>query len=185
VFMGLGSLFNGDWSRGLILLLIGSYFQLEHFGMIHISWGTFWPILPIIAGIMMIAGRWEMGRQRQYSKGNIQSLNEFAMFGGVEKRITATNFQGGRVQAIFGGVEIDLRGAEIEGDQAVIDVEAIFGGVEMVVPERWMVVFEGQSIFGGYSDETRQPMPDVMSGGQRKVLVLRGRAVFGGIAVKN
>ena len=111
-------------------------------------------------------------------------LNELALFGGVEKRITVNNFQGGRVQAIFGGVEIDLRTADMEGDEVVIDAEAVFGGVEIVIPDKWIVSFEGQSIFGGYSDETRQPMPDVMTG-QRKTLIIRGRAIFGGIAIKN
>jgi len=64
-------------------------------------------------------------------------------------------------------------------------VEAVFGGIEIVVPERWTVVYEGQSIFGGYTDETRPPLPDVPGAPPRKRLILRGRALFGGINVKN
>ena len=60
---------------------------------------------------------------------------------------------GGNVTAIFGGVELDFRGADIEGEEAVIYVEAVFGGIEIVVPERWNVAFEVQSVFAGYSDE--------------------------------
>jgi predicted membrane protein len=184
VLMGIGRLFSGEWVGGVVMLLVGSYFQLEHFGILHISWGTFWPILPIIAGILMIAGHWENRGGRKWGSGDVTRLNEFALFGGVERRVTVNNFQGGRVQAIFGGVELDLRGADMEGNEVVIEAEAIFGGVEMVIPDKWIVAFEGQSIFGGYSDETRAPMPDVMTG-QRKTLIIRGRAVFGGIAVKN
>jgi len=64
-------------------------------------------------------------------------------------------------------------------------LEAVFGGIDITVPDRWIVAYEGQSIFGGYSDETRAPLPEVPGGPLRKRLVLRGRAVFGGITVKN
>ena len=107
------------------------------------------------------------------------------MFGGVERRIGMNNFAGGTVTAMFGGVELDFRSAEIEGEEAVVLVEAVFGGIEIVVPEGWMVIYEGQSIFGGYNDETRPPLPDVPGAAPRKRLILRGRAVFGGITVKN
>jgi len=107
------------------------------------------------------------------------------MFGGVERRVNISNFVGGTATAIFGGVELDFRSAEIEGEEAVVLVEAIFGGIEIVVPERWTVIYEGHSIFGGYSDETRPPLPDVPGAAPKKRLVLRGRAVFGGINVKN
>ena len=112
-------------------------------------------------------------------------INEYAMFGGVERRINVNNFSGGTATAIFGGVELDFHAADIEGEQAVVYVEAIFGGIDIAVPERWIVVYEGHSIFGGYSDETRPPLPEVPGAAPKKRLVLRGRAVFGGINVKN
>ena len=87
--------------------------------------------------------------------------------------------------SVFGGVEVDFLSADIEGQEAVIYVEAIFGGIELRVPERWKVVFQGQSIFGGYSDETRPPLPDTPGSAPRKTLILQGKAVFGGINVKN
>ena len=61
----------------------------------------------------------------------------------------------------------------------------MFGGIELVVPDRWAVVWEGQNIFGGYSDETRPPLPEVPGAAPKKRLVLRGRAVFAGVSIKN
>ena len=46
----------------------------------------------------------------------------------------------------------------------------------------WIVVVQGASIFGGFSDESVHPSPD-MPGVKR--LFLKGAAVFGGVAVKN
>jgi predicted membrane protein len=176
---------------GVLLILVGMYFQLNHLGILNLSWNTFWPILLIVGGILMISSRFETGRwrgctgARQLPAGGQEVLNEFALFGGVERRITVTNFRGGRIEAVFGGVEVDFLLADIEGEEAVVELEAMFGGIELRVPERWTVIYQGQSIFGGYSDETRQAPPDVMGNAPKKTLILRGRALFGGIVVKN
>jgi hypothetical protein len=58
------------------------------------------------------------------------ALNDYAIFGGVERKVTTDDFRGGHVSAMFGGVEVDLRRAGMRGDSAVVDVSAMFGGVE-------------------------------------------------------
>ena len=144
----------------------------------------------ILAGLSLIWSRLEARkisgvRGTLSGAGSRETVNEYALFGGVERRVTVSNFRGGNVTAIFGGVELDFRGADIEGEEAVIYVEAVFGGIEIVVPERWNVAFEVQSVFAGYSDETRQPLPDAVRSSPQKTLMLHGRATFGGITVKN
>lgn len=189
IIVGISKVFaEGNRVGGAMMLLIGAYFQLNNLGLIHLAWETFWPVLLIIAGVLMIGKRFERHFQRGTANtpgGGGGVLNEFALFGGVERRVTVNNFREGRVEAIFGGVEVDLRSADIEGDEALIEVDALFGGIEITVPDRWIVIYQGQSIFGGYSDETRAPAPDVLGNAPRKTLVLRGRALFGGIVVKN
>jgi predicted membrane protein len=170
---------------GVVLILIGAYFQLNHLGLINLSWNSFWPLLLIVAGILMIFSRLDFNWGRSNAQAPSDVLNEFALFGGVERRVNVKDFRGGRVEAIFGGVEVDFRSSEIEGEEAVVEVEALFGGIELTIPDHWIVTYQGQSIFGGYSDETRQPAPDVMGNRAAKTLILRGRALFGGIVVKN
>jgi hypothetical protein len=136
----------------------------------------------------MIWSRFEIPKTARMPGGVVSggdSLDEHALFSGVERRVGANNFKGGIITAVFGGVEVDFRSADIEGEEAVIFVEAIFGGIELTVPDRWNVTFVGQNIFAGYSDETRPPLPDPTGTATRKTLLLRGRAVFGGISVKN
>ena len=170
---------------GAVMIVLGVLFLGSNLGFIRLNWGDMWPLVLIAAGVALIWSRIEMPRMPVNRNGDPSMANAYAMFGGVERRISANNFKGGEVSAMFGGVELDFRSAEIEGEEAVLFVEAIFGGIEIVVPERWTVIYEGQSIFGGYTDETRPPLPEVPGAPPKKRLILRGRAVFGGINVKN
>jgi predicted membrane protein len=180
---------------GAITIVIGVLLQLSQLGYLRLTWGTLWPVVLIAAGLAMIWSRFEMpktptptvtaGMGSVSGANSYDTLNEYSLFGGIERRMHTNSFRGGSIVAVFGGVEVDFRSAEIEGEEAVVYVEAVFGGIELKVPERWKVVFQGQSIFGGYSDETRPPLADALGTAPRKMLVLRGKAVFGGINVKN
>jgi hypothetical protein len=101
----------------------------------------------------------------------------------VERHITSKNFKSGTLSAILGGFEIDLSQADIEGDQAVIYADAIFGGGEIRIPETWYVVIEGSALFGAFMDETRQRPPEGST--PAKKLIIRGTAVFGGVSIEN
>jgi predicted membrane protein len=190
VAIGLARVFRpGERVMGIGFILVGGVLQLHELHLTHLSWNAIWPLLLIFAGMQIIWSRFGRpgfrGMPDTVASGGTNTLNEYALFGGVERRVNVNNFRGGSITAIFGGVEVDFRSADIEGEEASIFVEAIFGGVEITVPERWIVIFQGQSVFAGYSDETRQPLPDAPGAPPRKTLVLHGRAVFGGITVKN
>ena len=80
----------------------------------------------------------------------------------------------------MGGCEIDLRQASIEpGTEAVIDVFALWGGIEIKVPDDWTVVTRVTPLMGGVEDKTRVPQTT------DKRLVVNGFVVMGGVVVKN
>jgi hypothetical protein len=72
-----------------------------------------------------------------------------------------------------------LRHAAIDGE-AVIDVFALWGGIEIRVPEDWSVESRVVPILGGVDDKTRPPQ-----GASRHRLVLRGFVIMAGVEVKN
>src|SRR5579871_1929925 len=122
---------------GVCLLLAGLLLQLGQFGLVHVTWALLWPILVIGVGLSLMWGSMKARRSVEDRGETVTgpgALNELAIFSGVEKRIMGKNFRGGRLVAIFGGIEIDLWQAEMEGDTAVLHVDAIFGGVELRVP---------------------------------------------------
>ncbi|HEY7390602.1 MAG TPA: DUF5668 domain-containing protein [Bryobacteraceae bacterium] len=112
---------------------------------------------------------------------NLQPTNgeHAAVFSHVERRVTDQNLESLKIVAVFGGCEIDLRDAGIRGDQAFIQADAVFGGVEIVVPEDWQVIPRGAGVFGGFTDETQPPANPA------KKLVVSGAGVFGGVVITN
>ena len=56
--------------------------------------------------------------------------------GGVIRRSNSQTFEGADLTAVMGGCEIDLRQASMApGGEAVIDVFAFWGGIDVKVPE--------------------------------------------------
>ena len=173
---------------GAVLVVVGVLLQFDQLGFVHVSFGELWPLAVIAAGAMAM---WSALRARKITDGKKTdsadprtTLNESAIFGGVEKRINAKEFRGGQLQSMFGGIEIDLRDADIDGTEAVLHANAIFGGIEVRVPETWFVAARGQGVFGGFSDSTRYVGPSDPDK-PKKTLIVVGSAVFGGVEIRN
>ncbi|MGW2371393.1 DUF1707 domain-containing protein [Kitasatospora sp. NPDC001683] len=79
----------------------------------------------------------------------------------------------------FGGVEIDLTDAVFESPEVEITVTAIFGGVEIRVPENVSLLGSGVGVFGGF-DVREQTAADPYA----PVVRVKGVALFGGCNAK-
>jgi len=175
---------------GGILVGVGALFLADNLGFLNLTWESFWPLALIGAGLLMLWHR--LAPAPIWSRAGTASgipagahegtLNEYALFGGVERKVTTDDFRGGQVSAMFGGVEIDLRRAGMRGDSAVIDVTSMFGGVEFKIPQNWIAVASIAAIFGGFGNKSVQPSADTPG---VKRLYIKGTAMFGGVGVKN
>ena len=83
-------------------------------------------------------------------------MSALAILGAVMRGNNSQAFRGGNLVAIMGGCEIDLRNAAIDGE-AVIDVFAMWGGIELRVPADWTVSSQIVPLMGGVEDKTRPP----------------------------
>jgi hypothetical protein len=113
-----------------------------------------------------------------------ESDNEFdlvTIFDGTEFASTAPAFRRGSVLTWYGGGQIDLRGATLDPAGADLNVRALFGGVQVIVPESWRVEQRIGAFLGGVSD-SREKIDAQETG---PVLRLSGWAAFGGIDVKS
>lgn len=109
-------------------------------------------------------------------------LNSVSFMAGVKKNILSKKFRGGDVVNIFCGAQIDLTQADFEGT-ATLEVTQIFGGTRLLVPANWEVKSETVTFCGGIED--KRPLPQVGTADTKKVLMLVGTTVFGGIEIKS
>jgi predicted membrane protein len=181
---------------GILLILAGTVLQLNRLGITHLSFADLWPIVLIAVGLLLMWGSLETpGFLRAKAKafkdfrdqvtgatGPLTMLNAVAVFGGCERRVAGENFQGGRATAVFGGIELDFRDADMQ-EEAILEINCIFGGVEIRVPETWHVHSRNLPVFGGYEDKTRHPNNPAV--GSPKTLIVTGMVIFGGIEIKN
>jgi predicted membrane protein len=167
---------------GIILTFVGTGMLLDRLHFIHFSVWSYWPLILVFIGIMMIVR--SSAHQRKIHSSPIESsdansyIKAIAIMGGYRRMNNSQDFKGGELTAIMGGLEIDLREASIKGE-AVIDIFALMGGVEMRVPEDWLVIIEGFPFMGGFEDKTRPPKEST------KRLVIKGTAMMGGLEIKN
>jgi hypothetical protein len=107
-------------------------------------------------------------------------VRSFAMLSGHELRPVSRPFRGADLSAIMGGIKLDLTSARMEGDSAVIEVFAFWGGVEIYVPPDWTVTSEVTTLLAGFIDK-RRPTTVVPT----KHLVIKGMIVMAGVEIKN
>ena len=166
---------------GGVILGVGAIFMARNLGYLDVGIRDLWPLILIGLGLMMLFDRtMKIG---QNLKGGGSGTKEAAVFSGGKRVIEDQNFTGAQYDTVFGGFELDLRRANIQGDEAVLVLNAVFGGIEARIPESWAVVVKGAGVFGAFQDSTSHPDPRIYPNPKR--LILKGGAVFGGVEVKN
>jgi hypothetical protein len=104
----------------------------------------------------------------------------YAIFGGVDRRGTWNVPRRWRVVAAFGGAQLDLREARFPTGVIDLEVKAIFGGVQIIVPPGLAVEVHGTAIMGGFQNVNRAPAhPDP----DAPLLRIHGLALMGGVEI--
>ena len=143
-------------------------------------WKLLVPAIIVIVGLKMVLtgllGNKTNEIMKQLKLEGKEPKSGFAAFSGCDMNYDGEVFEGAELNAIFGGVKCDLRNAIIEKDCA-IQVSAIFGGIDIFVPENINVKVSSNSIFGGVSNKTavHQNAPTIY---------ISGTCMFGGVEIK-
>jgi len=168
------------WFGGLIFIVIGTWMLIERIVYITINARELLPLMLVFLGGYMV-WRGFGGQRRPRDSDGHASFSALAIMGGVARRSSSQAFQGADLTAVMGGCEIDLRQASITpGSEAIVDVFAFWGGIDIKVPEDWTVVTRAMPLMGGVEDKTRAPQGPVA-----KRLTIRGIVIMGGVTVKN
>jgi hypothetical protein len=104
----------------------------------------------------------------------------YAIMGGVDRRGAWTVPRRWRVIALMGGAQLDLREARFPAGVIDLEVKAVFGGVQIIVPPGLAVEVHGTAIMGGFQNVNRAPAhPDP----DAPLLRVHGIAIMGGVDI--
>ncbi len=189
IFIGISQLIRPSVHRqplsGIILIFVGLVFMGNTLDLFYFDFGDLWPVFLILIGASML-------RQHSRSKSNEISgqnmVNLSMILGGGEYRFNSKNFTGGKITAVMGGGTLDLTDAEMEGNETVLDVFALMGGLEVRIPKHWHLYVSATPILGGVEDKTYNAHTanngeDFPSAGKR--LTITGSLIMGGLEVRN
>ncbi len=180
---------------GIVLIAGGSLFLLVSLGILHIrAHDDSWPLSLLLIAFGTIAlikildahdgARGRVGFPTGSGTMSPDFFKEQVVFGSLKRKVETPNFQGGKLETVFGSIDLNLRSAQISSPEktATIEVSAVFGSVELRVPESWRVVAHAASIFGSVEDKT---IANKVASFDGPTLFITGAAVFGSVEIKD
>jgi predicted membrane protein len=194
IAIGLQRFFNPRYGRsnvqGIVWMAIGGWLLLNSLGAFRVPvWEMFWPIVLIWFGAHLMQ---RTTAAASATPGGASDANDrlfiVSVMSGVKRSSNSSHFKGGEITAFMGGGQIDLRLATIPpGEEASIEILAMMGGFEIIIPNSWVVVTPLVPIMGGVDDKRLAPPPGTADlGGQAAPrLALRGFVLMGGITLRN
>lgn len=163
---------------GVVLLLACQ--DVIKFEMI---WKLLLPGILIIIGLSLVfkdafVSKDKKEAFKKFEKGRAKDDVHCAILSSKSIKYDGQVFYGNDLTSVFGGVQCDLRGAVITED-VIINANAIFGGIDILVPDNVNVQLKSVSIFGG-ADDNRDysEAPDVPT------IYVSAICLFGGLDVK-
>jgi len=179
IALGVAQMPRRQWVSAVALVAVGVLFLpplplLPHFRVSSIL--AVWPLLISVGGVSLIRQALSPAAK---GASRADSFHTVAVMGGVGRAVASSDFAGGDAVAVMGGCEINLSGAKIT-KEAMIDVLAFWGGIDIRVPRGWRIENHVKAILGGVVDKTDDNVP---AGAPR--LIIRGSAIMGGVEVKH
>lgn len=166
---------------GAIWILVGGVLLGNRLGILHTNIFAYWPLLLVLVGLRIVWQTFAANRTGRIDADDSALVSAVAVMGGVDRRIVAKQFRGGELTAFWGGGKLDLREAvPADGGRMVVNVFALMGGFEIIVPETWSLSLEVTPFMGGVEDKTRPPANPAAP-----TLVVRGFLMMSGITMRN
>jgi predicted membrane protein len=197
----MAELARGRFTWGGILLAVGGFFVIRRLEPLYPDLAasgigvSFWPVLLIIAGIIILGGIFFKPCRKNWCgnccggkdewNGNSSKISGViditTIFGGSEQVYLDPVFRGGKISTVFGGVKLDLRRTELPEGETWLRIESVFGGVEIDSPEEWNIEIRNEAVFGGFADKRLPPVGGYTPG---RKLIIKASNVFGGGEIK-
>jgi len=213
VLIGLWSLaVKRKVGQGILLIGVGVFFLYptlsslfpDTFAYISIDFKTYWPVIPIAFGILLVLNSLFSAKKKKYKKWNreydtetntwreldqaVHNEADFfeknTIFGNSEQIILSQNFKGGEVNVIFGELRLELRKAKLANGIAHLELNTIFGNLIVYVPDDWAIEIGSTNILGAVQD--KRLYNDVFPQEEKVArFLIEANSIFGNIEIRN
>lgn len=163
---------------GVVLLLACQ--DIITFEMI---WKLMLPTILVIIGLSLVfkdafVGKARKAAFKRFDERKGQEDVHCATFGSKSIKYDGQTFWGNDLTAVFGSVVCDLRGAIITED-IIVNANATFGSVDILMPDNVNVQIKSTAIFGGVDDKRKYAdLPGAPT------VYVSGLCLFGGVDIK-
>lgn len=176
IAIGLAELVGGNRLGSMIWIAFGGWFLAYNFDVLTVNpFEVFWPVIFILVGSIFV---WQSLQQKPPREG-ANRMSAFAFMAGNVQRGFAGVVDRIQAAAVMGGCEIDLSMIRRGEQPTVIDCFAMWGGIEISIPEGWALDIRITPVLAGIEDKTAPPAPEA------PLVILTGTVVMGGIEVRN
>lgn len=162
----------------------GLWLLLGVLGLVRNGLWSLWPVLLIGLGVSIMMRAMRTPGTGETGPDGSSDVSPYpralAFMAGVTRHVQSQQLRGSEVTALMGGVELDLRGAKAAEREVIVDVFAMWGGIEIYVPDDWIVACEVTPIMGAVEEQIRP-----VSQGATTTLVIRGMVIMGGVEIRN
>lgn len=165
-----------SWPIAAFLISLGGLYQLREAGIVDVEpWSIVWPLVLLVIGVSLLFGRSYTGKR--VSKAERDDIT--AILSGISVDNSSKTFKQSNATAIMGGAKLDLRKADFK-DNALIEVFAFWGNIEIVVPKNVVVRNQVTNIMGGIDNKIHQETAK-----NSPVLTIAGTVIMAGVSVRN
>lgn len=174
---------NSSKTGNLIALTIGVLLLLSCQNLIDFDmvWNLLIPIILVFMGFSIIFKNSALAQVKNRIKDKKDANKEVpeycGCFSNQKLDFTDEKFKGCSLSAVFGGVNCNLKSSKLE-KETVIEASAIFGGVDIIVPENTNVKIYSTSIFGGVDSKIKNKKEN------EKTIYVNATCLFGGVEIK-
>ena len=164
---------------GWIWTAIGAFSIVRPLGIADADVFDFWPLILVFIGGTLVWRAWKGGAGSGRPTGGPR-IDASAFLAGSQRKVVTDRFSSIEINAVIAATTLDLRTAKLADGSGEVDVYAMWGGIDLLVPKEWKVVSEVTPILGVFQDSTTVPEDP-----GAPTLLVRGSVVMGGIDVRN
>lgn len=205
--IGIWSLIRKRFISGVILMVVGGFFIYptlsslfpEYFFDFDFDIRTYWPVILIIIGLLLVSGRLfpssnkyckKRGDNERISGGSSSSnynksdlIDKNLIFGSTEQIVLSQNFRGGEANVIFGEMIIDLRKAMPAEGNNYLEMNVAFASGILYLPSGWNVEIQSSTIMGSIED--RRIYKNEVPQNDQSHLTVKINCVLGGCEIRD